>query len=156
MQEAKHINKVHNRTLLLYHLVFPVKYRRKVIDKSISETIKQVCLDIEQAYEIGFVEIGTDNDHVHFLVQGIPNMSVTKLVTIIKSITAREIFDQHREVKRFLYGGNFWTSGYYANTVGLFASKDVIQRYVKNQGKQYTQTYQSQLNLFDCFTNTSA
>ena len=137
MQEAQHINKLHNRTLLLYHLVFPVKYRRKVIDNNISETIKQVCLDIEQAYEISFVEIGTDEDHIHFLVQGIPNMSV------------REIFSQHQEVKKFLYGGNFWTSGYYANTVGLYASKDVIQRYVKNQGKNYNQVYHNQLNLFD-------
>lgn len=156
MQEAKHINKLHNRTLLLYHLVFPVKYRRKVIDQFISETIKQVCLNIEQSYEVGFMEIGTDEDHVHFLVQGVPNMSVTKIVTAIKSITAREIFSQHKEVKKFLYGGNFWTSGYYANTVGLYASKDVIQRYVKNQGKKYTQIYQNQLNLFDCFTNPSA
>lgn len=153
MQEAEHINREHNRTLLLYHIVCPVKYRRKVIDQSISETIKQVCLDIEQTYEISFIEIGTDNDHVHFLVQGIPNMSVSKIVTVIKSITAREIFSQHGEVKRFLYGGKFWTSGYYANTVGLFASKEVIQRYVKNQGKNYTQIYQNQLNLFGCFTN---
>jgi REP element-mobilizing transposase RayT len=109
MQEAKHINKLHHRTLLLYHLVFPVKYRRKVIDNNISETIKQGCLDIEQAYEISFVEIGTDEDQIHFLVQGIPNMSVSKIITIIKSITAREIFSQHQEVKKFLYGGNFWT-----------------------------------------------
>lgn len=156
MKKVEHINKHHNRTLLLYHLVFPVKYRRKAIDQPISETIKQVCLDIEQSYEVGFIEIGTDNDHVHFLVQGIPNMSVTKIVTIIKSVTAIEIFRQHKEIKKFLYGGNFWTSGYYANSVGLYGNKDVIQRYVQNQGKNYTQIYQNQLNLFDCFTNEPA
>lgn len=153
MQDAKHIKKLHNKTLLLYHLVFPVKYRRKVIDDYISKTIKQVCLDIETTYEINFIEIGTDEDHVHFLVQGIPTMTVTKIVTTIKSITAREIFCCHKEVKKFLYGGNFWTSGYYANTVGLYGNKDIIQKYVKNQGKNYIRIYQNQLNLFDYFTN---
>ena len=152
MTDVKHINKLHNRTLLLYHLVFPVKYRRKVIDKTISETIKQTCLEIEHAYEVAFIEIGTDIDHVHFLVQSVPTISVTRMVTMIKSITAKEIFSQHKEVKEFLYGGNFWTSGYYANTVGLYASKDTIQRYVKNQGKDYNQVYQNQLSLFDCST----
>ena len=140
----------------MYHLVFPVKYRRKIIDQSISETIKQICLEIEQAYEITFHEIGTDEDHVHFLVQGIPSMSISKMVNIIKSITAKEIFRQHKEVKKFLYGGNFWTSGFYANTVGIYANVDVIQRYVKNQGRNYTPVYQNQLNLFDCFTTSTA
>lgn len=151
MKQTEHINKLHNKTLLLYHLVFPVKYRKKVIDEDISETIRKVCLEIELVYEINFVEIGTDEDHVHFLVQGIPRMSVTKIVTTIKSITAREIFSTHKEIKKILYGGNFWTSGYYANTVGQYGNKDVIQNYVRNQGKNYKQLHRNnQLTLFDC------
>ena len=70
-----------------------------------------------------------EEDHVHFLVQGVPTMPVTRLVTIIMGITARQIFALHPEVKRFLWGGNLWTAGYYANTVGQYASEDVIRQY---------------------------
>ena len=64
------------------------------------------------------LEIGTDKDHVHFLVQSVPTYSVTKLVTIIKSVTAREVFRLCPHVKKELWGGEFWTDGYYASTVG--------------------------------------
>ena len=57
---------------MLYHLVCPVKYRRRAIDDSVEETIKKTCLEIEKAYEVRFVEIGTDIDHVHFLIQSVP------------------------------------------------------------------------------------
>jgi len=74
---------------------------------------------------------------------------VTKIVTIIKSITAREIFAQHKELKKVLWGGNLWTSGFYANTVGQFANEDVIKKYIQNQGKdvKYTKLHEAQLNL---------
>ena len=121
----EHIYKRHNKTLLLYHLVFPVKYRRKVISGNLSEYIKEVCLEIGEIYEIQFVEIGTDEDHVHFLIQSVPTMAVSKIVQIIKSITAREVFQSHPEVKKALWGSNFWTSGFYANTVGQYGSKEV-------------------------------
>jgi len=58
-----------------------------------------VCLEIEKRYEIKFVEIGVDKDHVHFLVQSVPTYSVTKLVTMIKSLTAREVFQRCPQVK---------------------------------------------------------
>ncbi len=64
----EHVYKRHNKTLLLFHLVFPVKYRRKVINGKISDYIKEVCLEIGEHCEIQFVEIGTDEEHVHFLV----------------------------------------------------------------------------------------
>ena len=148
--EEKHIYKCHNKTLLLYHLVFPAKYRKKIFDKEVDKTLKEICLEISDRYEIHFVEIGTDIDHVHFLVQSVPTLSVTKIVTIIKSITAREIFRKHKEIKKILWGGNLWTSGYYANTVGQYGSKDMIKQYIQNQGKkekEYTKLYQGQLNL---------
>ena len=85
-------------------------------------------------YELHFVEIGMDEDHVHFLVQSVPNLSVTKIVTIVKSITAREIFARHKEVKKKLWGGNLWTSGFYANTVSEYANAEGIQQYMANQG----------------------
>jgi len=146
--EDQHIYKRHNKTLLLYHLVFPVKYRRKVITEAISETIKETCLEISERYEMQFLEIGTDEDHVHFLLQGVPTMAIDKIVRIIKSITARIVFQKHPQLKKDLWGGNFWTSGYYANTVGHYGNMEVIKRYVENQGKEYKQVHTEQLKLW--------
>ena len=144
----EHIHKRHNKTLLLYHLVFPVKYRKKVIDGKISEYIKEICLGIEERFEIQFIEIGTDEDHIHFLIQSVPTMSISKIVQIIKSITSREVFKTYPEVKKELWGGNFWTSGFYANTVGQYGNKDAIKKYVENQGKKYKIMYSEQLSLW--------
>ena len=144
---SEHILKSHNKTLLLYHLVFPSKYRRKVFTKKIEKSLIEVCRDIGERYEINFIEIGNDEDHIHFLVQGIPNMPISKIVQIIKSITAREIFLKHKEIKKLLWGGNLWTSGFYANTVGQFANEETIRKYVKNQGKVYNKVYSGQLQL---------
>ena len=112
-------------------------------------TLKDVCLEIGKRYEIHFVEIGSDEDHVHFLLQSVPNMLPSRMVQTIKSITAKEIFQRHREVKQWLWGGQFWTSGYYLNTVGRHGNEDVIARYVKEQGKTYQQLYRNQPSLFD-------
>jgi hypothetical protein len=70
-------------------------------------------------------------------VQSVPTLTVREIVTTIKSITARKIFDKHPEVKKFLWGGHIWTSGYYANTVGSHGTEEVIQQYVQKQGKEY-------------------
>ena len=75
-------------------------------------------------------------------------MLPSRIVQTIKSITAKEIFKRHPEVKTFLWGGHFWTSGFYVNTVGQYANEEVIKNYVKNQGKQYDQVYRGQLTLF--------
>ena len=145
---SEHVIKRHNKTLLLYHMVFPAKYRREVFSKRVTESLKKVCLGISERYEIHFVEIGTDEDHIHFLIQGIPSMSVSKITRITKSITAKEIFSRHPEVKKILWGGKFWTSGYYANTVGQYGNEDVIRNYVHGQGGTYSQVYSGQLRLF--------
>jgi len=84
-----------------------------------------------------FLEIGTDEDHVHFLVQSVPTYTVIRLVTIIKGITAREIFSLCPHVKRQLWGGEFWSDGYFASTVGKHGDEDMIKNYVQNQGKEY-------------------
>lgn len=146
---AKHIKKSHNKTLLLYHLVFPAKYRRKVFSDEVEKDLKEICLAITEGYEIHFIEIGSDEDHVHFLIQSVPTFKITDIVTKIKSITARAIFDKHPKVKKILYGGNLWSSGYYANTVGQYANEEVIRQYVKNQGKRYNQIHRGQLTLFE-------
>ena len=137
---SEHILKRHNRTLLLYHIVCPAKYRRKVFTEEVEKTLKEICMEITERHEIYFVEIGTDEDHVHFLV---PVMSPKTIVQIIKSITAREIFRIHPEAKKMLWGGKFWTSGYYTNTVGQYGNEKVIREYVKKQGRVYHNTSRS-------------
>ena len=146
---SEYIHKSHNVTVLIYHLVFPGKYRRAVIDGHVDEALKAVCLEIEKRYQVKFLEIGTDSDHVHFLVQSVPSYSVTKVVTLIKSLTAREIFKRCREVKRQLWGGEFWADGYFASTVGKHGNEETIGEYVKNQGMQYQKLHEdNQLALF--------
>ena len=92
MAQSKYIHKSHNVSLLLYQIVCPAKYRRVVFSDAVDETLKDICIEISRRYQIYFLEIGTDDNHVHFLVQSVPMYSPTKIVTIIKSITAREIF----------------------------------------------------------------
>jgi len=149
--EDEHICKRHNKTFLLYHIVLPIKYRRKVITDAIGSSLKDICIEISERYEIIFLEIGYESDHVHFLIQSIPSYSVSEIVIKIKSLTARELFAKHPEIKKQLWGGSFWTSGYYANTVGLYGSRNVIQAYVCSQGneKKYKKIYDGQLSLFD-------
>ena len=148
---SEHFHKRHNKTLLIYHIVFPVKYRRKAIKREVEVTFVTVCKGISERYEMNFIEIGTDDNHVHLLVQSVPKIPVETIVRTVKSITAKEIFRQHPEVKLILWGGSFWTSGYYANTVGQYANEEVIKKYIKEQGKEkeYKQIYRGQLKLFD-------
>lgn len=146
---SEYIHKSHNVTNLLYHLVFPAKYRKAVLDESVDAVLREVCLEIERRYEIQFLEIGVDKDHVHFLVQSVPTYSVTKLVTMIKSLTAREVFKRCPHVKQQLWGGEFWSDGYFASTVGKHGNEGMIGRYVQNQGNEYLKLYQGdQLSLF--------
>ena len=145
---SEHVIKSHNKTLLLYHLVFPAKYRRKIFTQEVEETLKEVCIGISERYEIRFIEIGTDKDHVHFLIQGVSSQAVTKIVMLIKRLTARELYIRHPEIKKQLWGGNIWTSGYYANTVGQYGNEKVIREYVQKQGNEYKQIHRTQLDLF--------
>jgi REP element-mobilizing transposase RayT len=126
----------------MYHLVFPAKYRRTVIDADVDEVLKEVCLEIEKRYQIKLLEIGTDLDHMHFLVQSVPTYSVTKIVRMLKSLTAREVFRRCPQVKKKLWGGEFWTDGYFASSVGKHGDEQMIGKYVKNQGKNYQKLHQ--------------
>ena len=146
---SEYIHNSHNVTVLMYHIVLPAKYRRVIFDDEVDEVLKDVCLEIENRYQIKFLEIGTDKDHVHFLVQSVPTYSVTKIVTMIKSISAREVFRRSPKVKKLLWGGEMWTDGYYAGTVGKHGNEDMIGKYVKGQGGTYQKLHSDyQLSLF--------
>ncbi|MDQ3711582.1 MAG: IS200/IS605 family transposase [Acidobacteriota bacterium] len=131
---SEFIHKKHHVSVLLYHIVCPAKYRKAVFTPTVDEKLKEICGEISLRYEIEFLEIGTDCDHVHFLVQSVPTYSSTKIVRTIKSITAKEIFRQLPEVKRQMWGGEFWSDGYYVGTVGAHGSEEMVRQYVKNQG----------------------
>ncbi len=147
------MHRKHNVSVLMYHIVCPAKYRRVVFSAKVDEELKKVCLEIEERFDIRFLEIGVEKDHVHFLVQSIPAYSPTKIVQTIKSITAKRIFERCPEVKKILWGGEFWSKGYYIGTVGKHGDEKAISTYVKNQSEK-PEEYQvlhsnKQLALFE-------
>jgi len=91
--------------------VYPAKYWRVVINEKVDQVIKEACLDITNRYQVEFLEIGADKDHVHILVKSVPTYSPTKIITMIKSQTAREVFVRVPSVIKQLWGGEFWTDG---------------------------------------------
>jgi putative transposase len=147
--ESSYIHKSHNVSVLMYHLVCAAKYRRVMMSKHVDEVLRQACVEIERRWEIRFLEIGLDRDHAHFLIQSVPTYSVTKIVTTVKSVIAREVFAQAPEVKKKLWGGEFWGKGYFVNTVGQHGSEKVIAAYVQGQGGngEYRRLHKGQLEL---------
>jgi REP element-mobilizing transposase RayT len=145
--------------VLPYHMACPAKYRRVAISGEVDETLKEVCEEISERYEIPFLDIGTEGDHAHFLAQSVPAYSPTKIVATIKSVIAREIFLKHPEVKKKLWGGEFWTDGHFISAASEHGDECVRANYVKSQGaeEQYKQlckmTDESQPSLFDWFPN---
>ena len=133
---SEYIHKSHNVSVLLYHAVCPTKYRRAIVTDEVDSVLRRVCFDISNRYEITFLEIGTDQDHVHFLIQSVAMYSPKKIVQTIKSITAREILRRVPSVKAQLWGGAFWSSGYFINTVGRNNTEETIRHYVASQGRE--------------------
>ena len=149
MQESEYIHKSHNVSVLLYHFVCPAKYRKVVFSKAVDQTLKEICIEIEKRYEVHFLEIGTDKDHVHFLVQWVPIYSPKRIIQIIKSVTARELFVRHPEIKKQLRWWELRSKWYYVNTVGKYSNEEVIRAYVRNQWlgwykKLYASPYKEQ------------
>jgi putative transposase len=99
--------------------------------EQVDQVLREICLEIAKRYHVEFLEIGMDKDHVHFLVQSVPTYSPTKIITLIKSLIAREVFARVPSVKKQLWGGEFWSDGYYVSTVGAQATENVIRQYVK-------------------------
>ena len=117
-----------------YHLVMPVKYRKVLLGEKVEEHFVWVCKEIEKRYGIEFERIGADKNHVHILCSAAPKYSPSEIIKIIKSITAREIFKKFPEIRKVLWGGEFWSEGKYVGTVGEGGNKGVIERYIERQG----------------------
>ncbi len=140
---SRFIHKSHNVSVLLYHVVCVAKYRRLVFDEEVEAVLREVCLEIALRFEIEFLEVGLDGDHVHFLVQSVPTYSPTKIVTTLKSVIAREVFARCPDVKKKLWGGEFWSDGYFIASVGIQESEKTVRLYVQQQGheRQYRQLH---------------
>ena len=129
----------------------PAKYRKVIFNRELDEYLCTICNGIEDRYEIKFLEIGTDDDHVHFLLQSVPMYSPTKIAQVIKSITAKKMFVKYPDLKEQLWGSEFWTKGYFMSTVGKHGDEEKLRNYVKNQGSgkpSYKAFQQKQLKLF--------
>jgi len=129
-----------------YHIVFPVKYRKVLLDEAVTKIIKETAVSIEERYPIEIEALGTDKNHIHVLCSAHPKVAPGRIVQIFKSITAREIFRRQPAVKRELWGGEFWSDGYYVATVGERANWQMVERYVQRQG--YPKEDAQQLKLF--------
>ena len=117
-----------------YHIVFPVKYRKALLDVKVEKRIVEITREISERYEIEFEQIGCDLNHVHVLCSFHPKYSIGEVVRKLKSLTALEIFKTYPKLRKELWGGEFWTDGYYVATVGERGDWEVVKKYVKNQG----------------------
>lgn len=132
----------------MYRFVFVAKYRRLVINEEVDTYIKNGCVNTSKRYEIRFLEIGTEGDHVNFLIQSVPMYSSTKIAVKEKILTAKNILSKFPKVKEELWSGEFWSDNFYVSTIGEHANKTVIREYIKNQGEhgKYKQLHKEKLS----------
>ena len=133
-------------------MVTAVKYRKALLNKEIEDCITETLKGIYERYEIIIDEIGFYQNHIHIYCGAPPNMDTLRVISIIKSITARKIFERFPSLKkRELWGGQFWSDGKYIGTVGEATSEKTIRNYIRNQSadKKKTATRMKQLKLFN-------
>ncbi len=135
----------HNAYDTHYHLVFPVKYRKALLNDQIPLAITKLAEEIALRYDIEFEKIGYDQDHIHILTSFAPKYSGSTVVGRFKSITARELFKQFPLLKKELWGGEFWSDGFYMATVSERGDWKAVEQYVANQGKTRSTFYQLKL-----------
>ena len=120
-----------------YHLVIVMKYRKKILMKdSYIQFLCSTVHEIAERYEFEIEEIGSDGDHVHILLSARPRYSPSKIMNIIKSITARMMFKQFPEIKKQLWGGQLWSDGGYVGTIGQAAGLEHMKKDVSKQGQK--------------------
>ena len=133
-------------------MVTAVKYRKALLDKGIRECIKETLKGISERYEIVIDEIGFDQNHIHLFCGAPPRLAPLRIISIIKSITARKVFQKYPKLKKDeLWGGEFWSAGKYIGTVGEATSENTIREYIKNQSmdKKDAELRMKQLKLFN-------
>ena len=120
-----------------YHFVFCIKYRKDLfLEEKYVQTIREVCEGIGERYYVQFETIGFDEDHVHLMIRSVPSYSPSKIFQIVKSITAIKLFEKYPDLKKELWGGEFWSDGGFVGTVGEGINGEIIREYIKRQGRK--------------------
>ena len=135
----------HNVSEPYYHIQLTVKYRKALMNEETERVILETMEGIRERYAIEVSHVGFDKNHVHILCRFLPKYSGGQVIRLIKSITAREIYKRVPEIKKELWGGEFWTDGYYVATVGERANWEVVEKYVSSQGKSKKELVQLKL-----------
>lgn len=116
-----------------YHLVWCPKYRKKIFEADeVRVRAEQLIREICEEYGIEIEEMEVAKDHIHLLVSFPPKRSISEVVRIIKSISARELFREFPRLKKRLWAGELWEDGYFARTVGDRMTRQVIEKYIKH------------------------
>lgn len=125
----------HSVFKLNYHLILVVKYRKKVIDDTISNRLKQIFKNIAPNYHITLKEWNHDIDHVHVLLTAKPNTELSKFINAYKSASSRRIKNEFPNMKQQLWKQYFWSQSYCLLTVGG-APLEVLKKYIESQGQK--------------------
>ena len=125
----------HSKFLLMYHIIFVCKYRRKLFFEPIKEEIKQIIFDISKESDFEILEMETDEDHIHFLIKSEPKVSVLAIVRRLKQESTIRLWRTQKEyLKKYYWNENtLWSDGYFASTIGN-VSKEAAEYYIRNQG----------------------
>ena len=120
-----------------YHVVWCVKYRRKIITPQIEQFLKDLAQEIamDKGFTVHLFEAG-EMDHVHCFVSAPPKLSITDIVKYLKGITGSKLFEAYPELRQKLWRGQLWNHSYYVETV-VSVSEDAIRKYIENQSKSY-------------------
>ena len=125
----------HNVSEPYYHIQLTVKYRKALMKEKTEKIIVETTKGFKERYAIEVSHVGFDRNHVHFLLKFLPKYSGGQVIRLIKSITGREVFKEIPEIKKALWGGEFWTDGYYFATVSGRGDRKVIEKYIEGQGR---------------------
>ena len=126
----------HNISEAYYHIQLTIKYRKSLFNQQTESVILETMKDFKERYAIEITHVGFDKNHVHFLLRFLPKYSGGQVIRIIKIIAAKQIFKQIPRIKKELWGGEFWTDGYYFATVSGKGDRKVIERYIEKQGRK--------------------
>jgi len=121
---------------LKYHMVWIPKYRKMMLRDELAKRLKMTFQEISERYEFEIDTMEVKDDHVHLFLSAPPRYSPARVVQIIKSISAKMVFKQFPEVKKELWGGEFWSDGYFVRSVGDKVTSEVIRRYIKYQQQE--------------------
>lgn len=121
---------------LHYHFVFVIKYRRALLRPQVEAELVRISQGVTERHDFEIETLGADLNHVHLLCSAPPKVAPSEIVRIYKSITTVQMFRALPELKKELWGGKFWTGGFYVSTVGQRGGYAALTRYIQDQGKK--------------------